>query len=136
MARGPIMSQPPTYTTWKITCQSPEDAAALQQWLASHIDLDRVLTDTVRTTPGGVEQVETVRHRLGDYFSEIRVLPSSAAEPTSFRIVFHRKPEGGRFWKDLMVSILREIETTYGHTSLVLESKAEMEPIASAAKWS
>jgi hypothetical protein len=61
------------------------------------------LTDTVRVTPNGVEQVQTVRHRLGDYFAAIRVLPDSQAKPASFPLMFHGRPEAGRFWKDLMV---------------------------------
>src|SRR5206468_2977046 len=103
MIRASIMRQSATYTSWKITCHSSEEAQALQQWLSSHIDLDRVLTDTVRVTPNGVEQVQTVRHRLGDYFADIRMLPDSQATPAWFRLVFHRRPEAGRFWKDLMV---------------------------------
>jgi hypothetical protein len=66
------MRQPPTYTIWKITCQSSEDAEALQFWLSSRIDLDRILTDSVRVTPNGKEQVQVVRHWLGDYFANIR----------------------------------------------------------------
>ena len=122
------MLQPPTYTSWKITCHSSEEAQALQHWLASRIDLERVLTDTVRVLPNGVEQVETVRHRLGDYFTDIRCLPDSQAAPASFRLVFHRRPEAERFWKDLMVNILQEIETTPQKASIDLESKGEMEP--------
>jgi hypothetical protein len=122
------MRQPPTYTTWKITCRSAEEAQALQQWLSSGIDLDRVVTDTVRVTPNGVEQVQTVRHRLGDYFAAIRLLPDTQANPASFRLVFHRRPEAGRFWKDLMVNILQEIETTPQVASIDLESKGETEP--------
>ena len=128
------MRQPPTYTSWRITCQSPEEARALQQWLSSRIDLGRVLTDTVRVTPNGVEQVQTVRHRLGDYFAAIRLLPDSPTNPASFRLVFHRRPEAGRFWKDLMVNILQEIETTPQKASIALDSKGEMEPIASPAR--
>ena len=128
--RASIMRQPPTYTTWKITCHSPAEAHALQQWLSSRIKLDRVLTDTIRVTPDGVEQVQTVRHRLGDYFAAIRMLPESPANPASFRLVFHRRPEAGRFWKDLMVNILQEIETTAQKASIELDSKGEMEPIS------
>ncbi len=51
------MRQPPTYTAWKITCHSPAEVQALQQWLSSRIDLERVLTDTVRVTPN-----EILRH--------------------------------------------------------------------------
>jgi hypothetical protein len=122
------MPQPPTYTAWKITCHSPEEAEALQQWLSSRIDLDRVVTDTVRVTPDGVEQVQTVRHRLGDYFAAIRILPDSQANPASFRLVFHRRPDAGRFWKDLMVNVLQEIETTPQKASIELDSKGEKEP--------
>jgi len=127
------MRQPPSYTSWKITCQSSEEAQSLQQWLSSHIDLDRVLTDTVRVTLNGVEQVETVRHRLGDYFATIRMLADSQANPASFRLVFHRRPEAGRFWKDLMVNIVQEIETTAQKASIALDSKGEMEPISNSA---
>jgi hypothetical protein len=122
------MNQPPTSTTWKITCHSPEEAQALQQWLSSRIALDRVLTDTVRVTPDGVEQVQTVRHRLGNYFADIRTLPDSQANPASFRLVFQRRPDAGRFWKDLMVNILQEIETTPQKASIELNLKGEVEP--------
>src|SRR5271166_45573 len=128
--RAPIMRQPPTYTSWKITCHSSDDAPALQQWLSSHIDLERVLTDTVRVTPNGAEQVQTVQHRLGDYFAAIRMLPDSQAHPVSLRLVFHRRPEAGQFWKDLMVTIMQEIETTPMKAAIDLDSKGEMEPIA------
>jgi hypothetical protein len=127
------MRPPPTYVAWKITCHSSEEAQALQQWLSSRIDLDRVLTDTVRVTPDGVEQVQTVRHRLGDYFAAIRLLPDTQANPASFRLVFHRRPEAGRFWKDLMVNVLQEIETTPQKASINLDAKGDTEPISSSS---
>jgi hypothetical protein len=86
------------------------------------------LTDTVRVTSNGPEQVQTVRHRLGDYFEDIRLVPDSQA-PALFRLVFHRRPEAGRFWKDLMVNVLQEIETTRQKASIDLDSKGELEPI-------
>jgi hypothetical protein len=60
------------------------------------------------------------------------MLPDSQANPASFRLVFHRRPEAGRFWKDLMVNILQEIETTPRKASIDLDSKGEMEPITPA----
>jgi hypothetical protein len=123
MIRAPIMRQPPTYTSWKITCHSSDEADTLQQWLSSRIAMDRVLTDTVRVTPNGVEQVQAVRHRLGDYFADIHMVNDSQANPVSFRLVFHRRPEAGRFWKDLMVNILQEIEATPQKPSIDLDSK-------------
>jgi hypothetical protein len=58
------------------------------------------------------------------------MLPDSQANPASFRLVFHRRPEAGRFWKDLMVNILQEIEATPQKASIELDSKGEKEPIA------
>ena len=124
------MHQSPTYTAWKINCRSPEESQALQEWLSSRIDLDRVLTDTVRVVPNGVEHVQTVSHRLGDYFATIRTLPDSQASLASFQLVFHRRPKAERFWKDLMVNILQEIAATPQKASIDLESKGEIEPMA------
>ncbi len=127
------MRQPPTYTVWKIICRSSEEAEALRQWLSGRIDLDRVLTDAVRVAPGGVEQMQTAPHRLGDYFAAIRLLPDSLANPASFRLVFHRRPDAGRFWKDLMVNILQEVERGSPKASIALDAKGETEPITCSA---
>jgi hypothetical protein len=116
------MREAPTYTSWKITCGSAEDAQALQQWLSSRIALDRIITDTVRVMPNGVEHVQTVAHRLGDYFADIRLV---AEAPASFRLVFQRRPDAGRFWKDLMVNILQEIETAPQKSTIAIESKGD-----------
>jgi len=124
------MHQPPAYTSWKITCHSPDDSRTLQQWLSSRIDLDRIVTDKVRTAPNGVEQVQTVRHRLGDYFADISMLPDSQTTAASFRLVFHKRPDAGRFWKDLMVNILQEIEATPQRASIDVESKANRKATA------
>ena len=133
MTRASIMRPPPTYTTWKITCRSAEEAQALQQWLPGRIDLDRVWTDTTRVAPNGKERVQTMPHRLGDYFAAIRLLPDSHANPASFRLLFQRRPDAGRFWKDLMVNILQEMEATPQKASIDVESKGETEPLSSSS---
>src|SRR5262245_30296452 len=116
-----IMRQPPSYTTWKITCRSPEEAETLQEWVRSRIDLDRVCMDDVRVASKGEEQVQTVAHRLHDYFEEIHILPDSQANAASFRLVFHKRPQAARFWKDLMVNILQEIATAPQQVDIDLE---------------
>jgi hypothetical protein len=117
------MRQPQIYTSWTITCHSPEESQALQRWLPSRIDLDRVLTDTIRTYPNAVGQVQSVPHRLGDFFADIQVLP--ARTPAAFRLVFHRLPGADRFWKDLMVNIIREIEAVPEKASVTLDYKGD-----------
>jgi hypothetical protein len=127
------MRQPPTYTTWRIICHSSAETQTLRQWLTSRIDLDRILTDTIRLSPSGVDEVQTVPHRLGDYFAAIRILPDLEVNPASFRLVFQRRPEAERYWKDLMVNILQELETRPEKASIELESKGETEPVSSAS---
>ena len=125
------MRQPPTFTTWKITCRSADEARALQQSLASRIYLERVITDTVRSMPNGIEQVQDVPHRLGDYFTDIRIDPDSAAGPATFQLTFQRRADAGRFWKDLMVNIVQEIEAQPGTAAIDVASKDELEPAPS-----
>lgn len=124
------MQAAPIYTSWKITCRSAEDAQALRRWLAGRIDLDRTLTDTVRVAPDGMEQVQTVQHRLGDYFAAIDILADCSSDSASLRLAFEKLPNAGRFWKDLMVNILQEIETAAQECSIVLDFKGDKEPAA------
>jgi hypothetical protein len=74
------------YTSWTITCHSPEEAQSLKRWLSGRIDLDRVLTATVHTYPNAVEQEEPIPHYLGDYFADIQILLTLT--PSAFRLVF------------------------------------------------
>jgi hypothetical protein len=125
------MRSPPLYVSWTVTGRSPEEARHLQRRLSGVIDLDRVFTDTVRTVPEGVEQVRQVPHRLGDYFASIRILSGPAGSP-SFRLVFHKLPQAGRFWKDLMVNVLEEIKAGPNGPSVVLGYKGDEEPLPAA----
>src|SRR5260370_19373905 len=99
------MPEQTTYTAWKITCHSTEEVKALQQWLSSRIELDRVVTDTVRVTPNGVEQVQTVRHRLGGYLSALQLSPRSQQNPASCLLVLPRRPDARRFCRDGLANI-------------------------------
>jgi hypothetical protein len=57
------------------------------------------------------------------------MLPDSPENGASFRLVFRRRPEAGRFWNDLMVNILPEIETIPQKAAIEVDSKGETEPI-------
>lgn len=122
------------FTLWKINCRSGDEAKALEHWLASRIDLDRTLIDTVRTAPNGVEQVQAISHRLRDYFTSIRLVPCRDVAPQCLRLVFEHRADAGRFWKDLMVNILQEIEVSPQRPSVALDSKGEREEVLSGWK--
>src|SRR5262249_34986333 len=66
-------------------------------------------------------------HRLGDYFAAIRLLPVEQ-DPSAFHLLFHRLPSAGRYWKDLMVNILQEIEKAPEQPSITLGYKGDNEP--------
>lgn len=89
----------PVYTAWKITCRSDDDAHAIKTRLANLIELDRVLTETRRVAPGGVEQVQGVRHnqrllRVNTHFARYtgqpRCLPLGVRKATRCGTVLER----------------------------------------------
>ena len=94
------MPKAPLYTSWLIHCRDAKAAALFARRLAEQVDPHRVIADVVRTSPGGVDQRQVVPHRLGDYFAAIRLLPVDG-DAAAWRLVFARRPDAGRFWKDL-----------------------------------
>jgi hypothetical protein len=96
------------------------------------IDLDRVLVDERHSYPGGIESIETVPHRLGDYFADVFLLEGASESAPEFRLVFQRRPDSGRFWKDLMVRLLSEIKTAPQVRAVTLDSKSDEAPAGRA----
>jgi hypothetical protein len=122
------MPQAQSFMSWNITCHSAEEAQLLQRSLVSDIDLDRVMMDTTSVASDGSQCVQRVPYRLGDYFAAIRILPDLDVNSASFRLVFHKRADAGRFWKDLMVNLVQEIEAS-PHTILVaFDCKGETMP--------
>lgn len=116
------MPQAPLYTSWRIRCRDAKGAAALGRRLTEQVDVDRIIEDVVRTAPGGVKNCQVVRHRLGDYFQAIRVLPV-AGDATALHLLFERRSDAGRFWKDLMVNIVQQVEKEAETTTIALDYK-------------
>ncbi|MGL4553491.1 MAG: hypothetical protein ACRC33_20180 [Gemmataceae bacterium] len=100
--------------------------------MTSEIGPDRVLVDEVRALPGGVESVRREPHRLGDYFESVRTLPPVEKTPTSFRLLFHRRPAAPRFWKDFMVRVLQEVREGAAGTTATLEYRGDEAPEGAA----
>jgi hypothetical protein len=119
------------FTSWLVRCPTPEDSRRIQQQLPEQIELDRTLGQEVRAFPAGIEVRTEHTHRLGDYFASIRLLP--AADSSSFRILFHRRADAMRYWKDLMVRILQDLRQTSPETVTTLEYRGDAEPGGVAA---
>jgi hypothetical protein len=88
------------------------------------------MVDTVRVLTGGVGTASEKPHRLGDYFADVRLLPAAVDNPSDFRVLFHRLPEAGRFWKDLMMNVLRDIRDVSGDAVIVVDYKGDRDPSA------
>jgi hypothetical protein len=88
---------------------------------------DLILSDVVRAFPNGTEARRDEPHRLGDYFVNVRVLPGRPEDPSAFRVLFHRRPDAGRFWKDFMAQLLGAIRGTSATTTL--DSRGDEEPL-------
>jgi hypothetical protein len=126
------MRNDPLYLLWSINCRSSEDCHRLVQWIPNQIAPDAVIVREIRNLS------ETVFHeslRLGDYFEDIQVLPSTNDTATSFRLLFQRRATAGRFWKDLMVGILHRIHDEAAESTNTLEYRGDEEPkVMEAAK--
>src|SRR5438128_1439352 len=99
------MRHDPLFVLWTVHCATPEDSRKVQQWLQREISAETTLVDEVRSRPDGVEVCRQESYRLGDYFESVRVVPSPCQHPSHFGLLFQRRPDAGRFWKDFMVKL-------------------------------
>jgi len=127
------MRHDPLFLLWVINCPSSEDCRRLQHWLPGAIAPEATFEDEIRASPAGIETVRRESHRLGDYFESVEVLPSGGSEPTSFRLLFRRRPSAGRFWKDLVVRVLQKVRLEAAHATTTLEYRGDEEPEIVAA---
>jgi hypothetical protein len=116
--RGKPVDRAAAAITWVFTCRSLETLRLLKRIARHESDLGKVFVDVAVAFPGGVEQRTMQHHRLGDYFDRIQVLSDDSPASTSFSLVFQPRPGAGRYWKDLMVQILRTIETAAADVSI------------------
>jgi len=122
------MRHDPLFTSWLVKCSSAEESQRLQQLLRAAIHADAAYVDIVRPSPKGTESSATIAHRLGDYFSDICLLPGGPAGSLTFRIVYSRRADAGRFWKDLMVRTVQEIRKSSPGATTTLEYWGDEEP--------
>jgi hypothetical protein len=115
------MRHDPVFLAFDIRCPSPDEAAKVEEMVRRLGRRDAIHTDTV--TGGG--KTAEVSHRIGDYFEDILVLPRVGEDARALRLVFHRRPDAGRSWKDLMVRIVRAVEQRDPSPSVVLAYRGD-----------
>jgi hypothetical protein len=115
------------YTAWTVKCRSEADTRRLREAVAS-LHNDASWTDVVRAFPGGVESRWLEPHRIGDYFGAVRAFPGAPGAPASFRILFHRQPGAGRYWKDFMVNLLHWLRRLSPDIEITVDYRGDEAP--------
>ena len=118
------MRNGPQEVAWDVTCPSTAEARRVRDLLDREASLDAVVV--VRVTGGGTTREET--HRLSDYFQAIRVGPRAPDEPCALRVVFQRLPQAGRYWRDLMIGLLRSVREVSAGITVAMAYRLEEQP--------
>lgn len=95
------------FFSWLIRCGSEEQARGIRQNLEAFPLTSITFPDTVSAYPGGFEIARTQTHLVGDHFASVKILPELS--PSSFQLLFQRKPDAPRHWKDVMRYVLRMV---------------------------
>src|SRR5579871_1511941 len=95
------------FFSWLVQCSSQEQASNIRQSLEASPLTSLTFPNTVRAFPGGSEMIQTQPHVVGDYFTSVKILPEGSAD--SFQLLFQRKPDAPRHWKDVMMYVLRMV---------------------------
>lgn len=109
--------------SWLIACASEESLRQAEQLARQESDPDKIFVDVAVAFPNGAEERTTVHHRLGDYFDRVQVLSDDSPDLKTLTLVFHMRLGAKRYWKDLMVGILRSIEESVAGTSVEFVEK-------------
>ena len=102
--------------------QTPDVMRAGKALARNESALDRVSTVASFSSPGGVDRIVEHSYRIGDYFENIEV-GALTDDCRSFEIIFHVRPDAGRYWKDLLVGILSVLERAGFETAINLPSQ-------------
>ncbi len=113
-----------TYWAWDVHCPSPQEVLRVEHAARPEVEPDRVL----KVTRVSSESTEELSYRVGDYFTDITMLPRVGGDFGVLRIIFRRHPQAGRFWKDIMVRILTSIRELANDVSVTLAYRGD-EPL-------
>src|SRR5689334_12465139 len=107
------MRDDPTYTFWMLRCKNTDQSRQLRDSLQRTFMQNPTVEDVVRVFSSNAQVLPMAQgHRVAEYFEDVRVLPDES--PASFRILFHRRPDADRYWKDVMVNILKQASDDCG----------------------
>jgi hypothetical protein len=116
------MRRDPVFMAVDVSCASAAEARALQDRVRRETAPDAAVWDEIVSSEGR----SRVPHRIGDYFEEVMIQPGPGEN--SFRLIFHRRRDAGRFWKDVMVYLVRAIEKSEPPASVAFAYRCDEYP--------
>lgn len=117
-----VQRHDPLVITWLLKCD-PNRLIHIEGMLRTEIRLDATVVDTVSAFPEGRQVNESISHRVGDYFRDIQIGSEQNNGAAVLRLTFHRQPEAGRFWKDVMMQILNSARRNGAQVELAHDVK-------------
>jgi hypothetical protein len=100
------MRDDPLYLVWDIFFSSPQDVPSITEKLVRETDSNRVITIEIES--GGMRSKG--QYRVAAYFESIQIFTGLNETQNTIRLIFRRRPEAGRFWKDIMAKVVRAAE--------------------------
>jgi hypothetical protein len=118
------MRDDPLFLVWNIRCTSPQEADRVRQRLREESAPEAVIIDSVFAAGDTSE----VPYRVGDFFQGLELLPGPDGDPCALRVVFQRSPTSGRFWKDMMIRLLRSAQQAGNNPVISLAYRGDRPP--------
>jgi hypothetical protein len=102
--------------TYIIRCRSSDALRKAKETVLSLTQPNEEIARTFITFPRGIERREMISLRVGDYFDSVE---TNYLDPLSFQMTFQVSQKADRFWKDLVVSIIRSISELIPEVSAI-----------------
>jgi len=118
------------FTVFDVRCASPSDlrlACDLVSDLGSRSDA--AVVDEVGLPINSAAPHRVDRHRIRDYFDSISLEPLAPPLNSKGVLVFHRSVSAGRFWKDVMVKVVKLVEATGSGTAVEFKWRGDEDPL-------
>jgi hypothetical protein len=114
------MPKNPPAVSWRIECESREEAERLARFAREEFPLDKVMSKVVQAFPNNIEVTIIERYRLNEFFRAMDVIEGTGDRPV-FWIVFRVCPEADHYWKDVAARILHSVHDAGLQVSITID---------------
>jgi hypothetical protein len=116
-------------TVWDIACPSRDAAVSVRERLLREAQPDAVFLAQVADADGRSPR----QYRIGDLFERVTAEPLPVAE-ARLRLTFVRRPDADRYWKDVMIRLVRTAESSCTGARAALAFRGDPPPASNPAE--